>query len=122
MNRSPCTKRHWDALEYGTYEIVVPTNEADLEIPWDVIRAFTDSAFNQYLADAADELKWVGLRITQLREERHRTIPDLASRAGIAPDHLIRIETGEGDVSMPTLQRIVAALNYSLRDFVVGVP
>lgn len=117
------TGADWERLTFTPYEIIIPTDQGNAEVPWDVIRALSDRAFNQHLLDAAaEEAKSVGIRLTQLREERGLTVIVLAERAGIEPHVLSRFERGEDNVPLPTLQRIVAALECSLREFVVGVP
>ena len=110
----------WDHLTYNTYEIVVPTATENLEIPWDVIRSLTDPAFEQHLADkTAASAKRIGLRIRELRQGLRLTEEELAERAGVSPGRLSRIEAGTDGISLPTLERIVAAMGHDMRVFIV---
>ena len=111
----------WDRLTCATYEIVVPTTTVDLEIPWDVVRALTDPAFEQHLVDqAAESAKRIGARVRELREEQRLTERDLAERSGISPERLARIEAGADGISLPTLERLVAAMGHDMRVFIVA--
>jgi len=79
----------------------------------------TDGEYAAYLAAAADEqARQVGLRIRALRTSRGLSSKELAERAGIAPQSLSRIEHGRHDVVLTTLQRILAAMGYALKDLV----
>src|SRR5438552_1671599 len=57
----------WDRLTFSQYEIVVPTTDGQIEIPWSSIRALTDREYGSHLAEAAgDEARQIGLRIKEL--------------------------------------------------------
>jgi DNA-binding Xre family transcriptional regulator len=110
----------WEALTVDTYEITVPTDGGPVEVPWSTIRALTDSEYSAHLVDAAEkQARHIGLRIRELREQRHITSKDLATRAGISPQSLSRIEHGHHDVVFTTLQRILAAMGCRLQDLTV---
>lgn len=114
---------NWDAMTFNPYEIVVPTAEGEAEVPWSTIRALTDRAYSAYLAAAAEEqARKIGLRLRELRKSRKLTSKELAERAGITPQSLSRIEHGHHDVVFTTLQRLLAAMDCSLRDLVVRQP
>jgi DNA-binding XRE family transcriptional regulator len=99
----------------------VPTLDGLVEISWSAIRALTDRDYAAHLAAAAQEqARLVGLRIKALREQRGLTSKELASRAGISPQSLSRIENGHHDVVYTTLQRILAAMGASLKDLVAA--
>lgn len=120
LRADPATSPNWDGLTHNDYEIVVPTAAGDLEIPWDVVRALTDPAFEQHLAASADaSAKRIGVRIRELREGLRLDKPDLAERAGIPSAQLTRIEAGNDGISLPTLERIVSAMGYDMRVFAV---
>jgi DNA-binding XRE family transcriptional regulator len=107
----------WTSITSDVYEIVVPTDRGDVEIPWTTIRALTDAAFAAHLATVAEEQsRLVGTRLRALRHRRKLTAREVAERAGITPQSLSRIENGRHDVVLTTLQRILAAMGYSLRD------
>lgn len=109
----------WTTLEHGEYEIRVQTADGTCEIPWDTIRVLTDKGFSAHrAAAAAEEARLVGRRIRELREHRHLSSKELAERAGITAQSLSRIELGRHDVVLTTLERILAAMGWSLRDLV----
>jgi transcriptional regulator with XRE-family HTH domain len=110
----------WDALSVDPYEISVPTAGGPVEIPWSTIRALTDSQYSAHLANVAEQqARQIGLRIRELREQRQLSSKELASRAGISPQSLSRIEHGHHDVVFTTLQRILAAMGCHLEDLTV---
>lgn len=107
----------WQHLSVSPYEITVPTDDGEVEIPWSTVRAITDKEYSAHLADAAEEeARQIGLRIRELRESRNLPSKELAERAGITPQSLSRIELGRHDVVFTTLQRILAAMGCSLKD------
>lgn len=107
----------WSAMRVSPFELTLPAQEGEVEVPWSTIRALTDRDFSAHLAEAADEqARQVGLRIRELREARGLSGKELAERAGITPQSLSRIEQGRHDVVFTTLQRILAAMGCSVRD------
>ncbi len=119
----PSTTRgvDWAQLTFTPSDITVPTLDGLVEISWSAIRALTDRDYAAHLAAAAQEqARLVGLRIKALREQRGLTSKELASRAGISPQSLSRIENGHHDVVYTTLQRILAAMGASLKDLVAA--
>jgi DNA-binding XRE family transcriptional regulator len=109
----------WDKLDFNSYEIIISTAQGQIELPWSTVRILTDKEYGAHLAAAAEEqAKRIGLRIKELRQSRRLTSKELAERAGITPQSLSRIEHGRHDVVLTTLQRILAAMRYSLRDLV----
>lgn len=107
----------WAAATIDGPEIAVPTNDGSIGISWLDLRARTDSAFSTHLAQVADEeAQQVGQRIRHLRESRDLSSAELARRARITPQSLSRIELGRHDVVFSTLQRLLAAMNYTLGD------
>jgi DNA-binding XRE family transcriptional regulator len=112
----------WEAMTFDPFEIIVPTAEEHIEIPWSAIRALTDRDYATYLAESAKEqARQIGLRIRELRKSRGLTGKEVAERAGIAPQSLSRIENGRHDVVYTALQQILAAMGASLKDLVVAV-
>lgn len=108
-------------MTFDRHEIVVPTADGRIEIPWSSLRALTDREYSAHLVTAAEEqARQVGRRIRELRESRNLSGKELAERAGIAPQSLSRIEHGHHDVVFTTLQRILAAMGASLKDLVVA--
>src|SRR5579885_264098 len=81
----------------------------------------TDRNYRQHLARAAGEqARHVGAKIRELRKARGLNGKELAERAGIMPQELLRIERGEHDVVLTTRQRRLAATVCSLRGVVAG--
>lgn len=104
-------------MTHDAFEIMVPTPPGEAHISWFTIRALTDRGFAAHLATMADKrARQVGLRIRELRDRRDLTSKEVAQRAGITPQSLSRIEHGKHDVVVSTLQRILAAMGYSLKD------
>jgi transcriptional regulator with XRE-family HTH domain len=113
---------NWEAMNVTPSEIIVPTAEGEVDIPWSTVRALTDKGYSAHLAAAAeDQARQIGLRIKQLRENRKLSGKDLAERAGITPQSLSRIEQGRHDVVFTTLLRILAAMGCSLKDIAAPV-
>lgn len=107
----------WAAAVVDGPEIAVPTSDRPIGISWLDLRSLTDSAFAAHLAEVADEeAQQVGQRIRSLRQSRNLSSAELARRADITPQSLSRIELGRHDVVYSTLQRLLAAMNYTLAD------
>jgi transcriptional regulator with XRE-family HTH domain len=58
-------------------------------------------------------LRAFGQRLTQLREERQLSIPELAERAGLDATHLGRIEAGEVNLLVSTVFKLAKGLGVS---------
>ena len=107
----------WGKLAVDPYEITIPATDGEVEVPWSTIRVLSDKDYSAHLVTAAGEqARHVGQRIQELRRTRKLSSKDLAERAGITPQSLSRIEHGKHDVVLTTLQRILTAMGYSLRD------
>jgi transcriptional regulator with XRE-family HTH domain len=107
----------WSRAKVDGPEIRVPGAHRDYAVSWLDIRAVIDDAFAAYLAQIADEeARQVGRKLRSLREARGLSGAALAARAQITPQSLSRIEHGRHDVVYSTLQRLLAAMNYSLAD------
>jgi len=106
---------------YDEFEIVVPSEPEDLEIPWSTIRVLTDPAFDAHLEAAAErEARRLGLRVREPREGRGLSAEELAARVGLTPDQLSRIESGQAGVLLETLGRIVEAMGYTIHEFIAA--
>ena len=59
----------------------------------------------------------VGLKIKQLREERHITQLQLADKCDMEKNNIGRIENGRRNIKLFTLMRICKALDISMSEF-----
>ena len=119
----PGSSADWMALNAAPSEIVVSTSDAPIEISWFDLRAATDPAFAAYLTSAADdEAARVGRRLRAMRTQRGMSARQVAELAGITPVSLSRIEHGHHDVVYRTLQRLLAAMNFTLADLATFEP
>jgi len=77
----------------------------------------TDAAYSAHLAKAAaEQARKIGRRLGQLRKARGLKSKELAERAGITPQSLSRIEHGKHDLAFSTLQKLLGAMGYELKD------
>ena len=113
----------WDAMTWDTHEITVPSAGEPAVIPSSRLRILTDSAYAAHFAAlAAREARTIGRRIAALRRARGLTSKDVATRAGITPRSLSRIEHGDHDVVFSTLAPILAAMGCTFADLVPHLP
>jgi XRE family transcriptional regulator, aerobic/anaerobic benzoate catabolism transcriptional regulator len=63
-----------------------------------------------------DFLRFLGLRVRELRSRRGMTRKMMAQESDVSERHLAQLELGEGNVSIVLLRRIATALNVSLAD------
>lgn len=109
----------FEKVHFNSYEIILPTNREDIEIPWDMIRAVTDKEYSKFLADEGEnQAKAIGIKIKRLREKRQYKSNELAELSGFTPQTISRIEQGHTDVSFATLKRILGSMGYTLQDLV----
>lgn len=59
----------------------------------------------------------IGLRISQLRKAKNLSQEKFSYEAEIERTYLSHIEKGRKNISVSTLQRIVAALDVSIQEF-----
>jgi transcriptional regulator with XRE-family HTH domain len=59
----------------------------------------------------------IGLRITQLRKEKKLSQQKFSYEADIERSFLTHIEKGRKNISVGTLERILTALEISIKDF-----
>lgn len=65
---------------------------------------------------AVDELKQVGMRLRAIRRDRGWTLDDLASRAGMSPSTLSRLESGKRQASLELLLPLTRQLGIGIDD------
>jgi transcriptional regulator with XRE-family HTH domain/Zn-dependent peptidase ImmA (M78 family) len=108
---------NWPEARPHAQELIVPGADGEVAIAWTTLRAQSDPRFAAFMMEEADEdARRIGRRLRILREQRGMSSKDVAAAAGIAPMSLSRIELGRHDVVFRTLRRILAAMDYTLRD------
>jgi DNA-binding XRE family transcriptional regulator len=113
----------WERLSWSPYELAIPTVDDVTIIPSNRVRLLTDHEYAAHWARMAEQqARKVGERIRALRKARGLTGKELAKRAGIAPQSLSRIEHGQHDVVLTTLQALLAAMGCELRDLATPDP
>lgn len=111
---------NWSALVTNRYELVVPTDDGEIEIPWTSIRLLSDPAFDaHWRAMAAEEDRLIGARISELRQGQRMSVQDLALCAAVSAEALERIEAGHGGASLPNLGRILGAMGATFDDLIL---
>lgn len=107
----------WEGLRFNPHELIVPAENGNFEISWSTIRVLSDAEYSAHIAKAAEEqARKIGQRLKELRTKRGMKSKELAERAGITPQSLSRIENGKHDVVFKTLQKILGAMGYALKD------
>lgn len=106
----------WASLRFDDFEVVVPTQQGDFEIPWFPIRSLTDPAFRAHL-DAAEveQARWIGEGVRALRRGRGLGIDELADRAGMNASTLAEIERGHRDVHLVALEKLLGAMGHDVK-------
>ncbi len=95
-------------------------------VPWDAVLYLQEPSYPYHKSkpaaqeDRTKRAARIGARIRQLREAGGLSLSDLASRTGIHPPNLSRLESGKHDPSIETLERVAAALSARLVDIVAA--
>ena len=88
-----------------------------VDIPWDVVRTLTDSDFAVHMAHRAEETaRRTGSRLRRMRKARGLKAVELGKRVGMSQPSISRIENGGHDLSLGTLEKLLAVMGYSLSD------
>lgn len=106
------------------YHISVPVAQGSgdagtdvTDLPGFAIRSLTDADFAAHLARQAEaSARRVGERLQRLRKQRGLTTKEVAGRVGMAQQHVSRIEHGRHTVSFPVVEKLLAAMGYTLSD------
>lgn len=115
----------WDKLRVKKgvcIRVPVDKGKGDLgasytDIPGDAIRILTDDDFAAHMAREAEaHARHVGATLRRLREARGLSTTTLGRRAGMRQQGVSRIENGRHDVSLSTLEKLLAAMGCTLRD------
>lgn len=64
----------------------------------------------------------IGIKIKEIREKQHISMNILSRRCNVSQANLSRIESGRQQPAFDTLERIVAALGYTLEEFFSSQP
>jgi DNA-binding XRE family transcriptional regulator len=113
------TKVTWERARLAAdgFSVAIPAEPRTLEVSWSVIRNLTDEDFARHMAEvAAEQARYIGKRIRELRERRELTQAKVASLTGIEQPNISRIENGVFDVSTSTLGKILRVMGFSARD------
>jgi transcriptional regulator with XRE-family HTH domain len=87
------------------------------EIDWMVVRRLADPAFAEELRERdAEEARRVGARLRVLRENAGISQKAASEMAGMAAPQLARLERGETDMRLSTMQSLLRALDASFAD------
>ncbi|MGI0016762.1 MAG: hypothetical protein ACREBU_25340, partial [Nitrososphaera sp.] len=58
----------WNLMTFDAYELAIPTEHGNIEIPWSTIRVLSDEEYSAHLAKMAEvQAKKIGSRIKVLR-------------------------------------------------------
>src|ERR1700747_2073153 len=76
------------------------------------------------MTEVPAETPALGERLRAIRRLRHRTLNDIAARAGVSESFLSQLERGRTNASVASLQRIATALGIEVSDLFStnGVP
>jgi DNA-binding Xre family transcriptional regulator len=117
---SEINQPRWERLRFNPYEIILPTERGEIEISWSTMRVLSDAEYSAHLSKVVEEqAKKIGRRLKELRQRRGLKSKELAERAGITPQSLSRIENGRHDVALSTLQKLLGAMGYGLKDLTI---
>jgi DNA-binding XRE family transcriptional regulator len=106
----------WWRVGSNEAEVLFPIGETWFEVPWDVIRLRTDTEFDAHWARMAQEIAQSrGIRLRGLREARGLSVAEVAARAGLLPETVERIESGD-DSDGAEVPPLLNALDCTERD------
>ena len=107
----------WSAVSPGPFWITVPTEAGPTEISWVTLRLLTDPEFEVYWARQAEEsARRIGGRVRAMRELRQWSRADLARHTGLSIHAIEKIETGQMQIGLQSLERVLGPMGYSLDD------
>ena len=91
------------------------------EIAWSTIRRIVDAGLDEQFSKAAKHERYAaGLRLADLRRQKGLTARVVATKAGLSPQSLSRIENGRHDLVLSTIERILKAMDSSMEEFIDG--
>jgi transcriptional regulator with XRE-family HTH domain len=97
--------------------LLVRSGSEQREISWMLIRRLTDPPFRDFLRESdARESRRIGRRLRALRENAGLAQKDAAKLAEMAPSQLAKLERGETDLRISTVQTVLRAVGKSLAD------
>jgi DNA-binding XRE family transcriptional regulator len=107
----------WGNVRPGPHEILVPTADGDLGIPWDTIRALTDPKFSVRWAEMANLASdTLGQGVRRLRTARGLSHDELARWVNVPLDTIERLEAGTLPADLVFAARVLQAMDCTLDD------
>ncbi len=101
--------------ESPTIELVTPTVVRD--VSWAQIRSATDPEFAQEMRrQDAEESRRIGRRLRALREDRGLSQRDVAGLVGMTAPQLSKIESGNFDLRVSTVQTLLRAMGATFAE------
>ena len=73
-------------------------------------------AYPQHGCMAIDICKRVGRKVAELRDRRGWSQQCLADHASLSREHIVRIENGQKEMGIRTLERIIKALECDIKE------
>lgn len=67
------------------------------------------------------DIKCIGMRIREKRRELNMTQEELSALSQISPAYISRIETGDQNLTVETLQRVASSLDMDIHYLLSGV-
>ncbi|MEE8470266.1 MAG: helix-turn-helix transcriptional regulator, partial [Dehalococcoidia bacterium] len=111
----------------GDYFRVSQKSGNRFEVPWDYVLYHCEPEYEYYKGKQLDDsgqvtAEQIGRTIRRLRASRGYNIAELARRAEMKRPNLSRLEGGKHQPSLPTLERIAAALDVTVAEIVTKRP
>ncbi len=73
-----------------------------------------DKEYQRYYKEASDEIE-LAIALTQARKRKGLTQAQLAKRTGMPQSQIARIESGNHNVTIGTLNRVASVLNLKIK-------
>jgi transcriptional regulator with XRE-family HTH domain/Zn-dependent peptidase ImmA (M78 family) len=101
----------------GGLAVMIESLAGGRELDWTVVRAATDMAFAQFLRGRdAEDARRIGRRLRALRQNNGMSQKVVASAVGMPASQLAKLEQGETDMRISTLQSLLRALGAQYAD------
>ena len=98
-------------------KVVADLGDRVIDVDWTRLRGASDPAFAKELRDRdTEEARRVGRRLRALREDRSIRQDVVAEQVGMTPSQLSKIERGQSDLRLSTVQALLRVMNASFAD------